>query len=129
MALAVRESLADTTRVDLKALRAFGAGMLAVAAVRPLLPVEMVPPCPLRTLTGVPCPLCGMTRGVTAAVHGHLGHALFLNPGSVAAVILAVAVLLAWRTRRVTVRVWMIVTVLGLLWSWQLFKYATGRPL
>jgi hypothetical protein len=129
MALTLRESFADTTRVDLKALRAFGAGMLAIAAVRPLLPVEVVPPCPLRTLTGVPCPLCGMTRGVTAAVHGQIGHALFLNPGSIAAVILAIVVLLAWRTQRVTVRVWMIVAVLGLLWSWQLFKYATGRPL
>jgi glucose uptake protein GlcU len=62
-------------------------------------------------------------------VHGNIGHALFLNPGSIAAVILAIAVLLAWRTRRVTVRVWVIAAVLGLLWSWQLFKYATGRPL
>jgi len=129
MALTLRESFADTTHVDLKVLRTFGAGMLAIAAVRPLLPVEVVPPCPLRTLTGIPCPLCGMTRGVTAAVHGQIGHALFLNPGSIAAVIVAIVVLLAWRTERVTVRVWMIVAVLGLLWSWQLFKYATGRPL
>jgi len=129
MALTLRESFADTTGVDLKALRTFGAGMLAVAAVRPVLPVEVVPPCPLRPLTGVPCPLCGMTRGVTAAVHGQIGHALFLNPGSIAAVILAIVLLFAWRTQRVTVRVWMIVAVLGLLWSWQLFKYATGRPL
>jgi Protein of unknown function (DUF2752) len=129
MALTLRESFADTTRIDLKAVRTFSAGMLAFAAIRPLLPVEVVPPCPLRTITGVPCPLCGMTRGVTAAVHGNLGHALFLNPGSIAAVLLALAVLLAWRTRRVTVRVWIIVAALGLLWSWQLFKYFTGRPL
>jgi hypothetical protein len=129
VALPLTESLSDTASFDLKAVRTLGAGMLAIAAVRPLLPVEVVPPCPLRTLTGIPCPLCGMTRGVTAAVHGNLGHALFLNPGSIAAVILAVVLLLAWRTRRVTVRVWMIVAVLGVLWSWQLFKYATGRPL
>jgi len=25
--------------------------------------------------------------------------------------------------------VWLIVVVLALMWSWQLFKYATGRPL
>ncbi len=129
MASTLADTFSDTTNVDLKAIRFLGAGMLGVAAVRPLLPVEVVPPCPLRTLTGVPCPLCGMTRGVTAAVHGHLGHALFLNPGSIAAVILAVVLLVAWRTQRVTVRVWMIVAILGLLWSWQLFKYATGRPL
>jgi hypothetical protein len=129
VAVTLADSFSDTTNVELKPLRTFGAAMLAVAAVRPLLPVEVVPPCPLRTLTGVPCPLCGMTRGVTAAVHGNIGHALFLNPGSIAAVILAVVLLFAWRTKRVTVRVWMIVAVLGLLWSWQLFKYATGRPL
>src|SRR5580704_18325295 len=129
MALSVLETLSDDTSVDLTQLRWIGAAMLGVAAVRPLLPVEVVPPCPLRTLTGVPCPLCGMTRGVTAAVHGQIGHALFLNPGSIAAVILAIVVLLAWRTERVTLRVWMVVAVLGLLWSWQLFKYATGRPL
>jgi hypothetical protein len=129
MALTLRESLADTTRIDLKAVRTFGAGMLAVAAVRPVLPVEVVPPCPLRTLTGVPCPLCGMTRGVTAVVHGQLGHALFLNPGSIAAVIVAIVLLFSWRARSVTVRVWMVVAVLALLWSWNLFKYFTGRPL
>lgn len=127
--MALTESFSDTTTIALKPMRTFGAGMLAVAAVRPLLPVEVVPPCPLRTLTGIPCPLCGMTRGVTAAVHGNIGHALFLNPGSIAAVIFAVVLLVAWRTERVTVRVWMIIAVLGLLWSWQLFKYATGRPL
>ncbi len=129
MALALTDTFSDTTNVELKPLRTLGVAMLGVAAIRPVLPVEIVPPCPLRTLTGIPCPLCGMTRGVTAAVHGHLGHALFLNPGSIAAIILAVVLLMAWRTQRVTVRVWMIVAILGLLWSWQLFKYATGRPL
>ncbi len=123
------ESLTNKTTVNLEALRIFGAGMLGVAAVRPLVPFEFVPPCPLRTLTGVPCPFCGMTRGVTAAVHADLGRAVFLNPGSIVAVVLAVVLLLAWRSKRVEIPVWSIAIVFGLLWSWQLFKYATGRPL
>jgi Protein of unknown function (DUF2752) len=129
MALSVRETLSDDTSVDLTQLRWIGAAMLGVAAVRPLVPFEFVPPCPLRTLTGVPCPLCGMTRGVTAAVHLELGKAVFLNPGSIVAVVLAILIIVAWRTKRVKVPVWVFFVVLGLMWSWELFKYATGRAL
>ncbi len=129
VAVRLPEPLSSTTPVDLRALRGIGAAMLGVAAVRPVIPFEFVPPCPLRTLTGIPCPLCGMTRGVTAAVHGHLAHAAVLNPGSVAVVAAAVLLLLAWRTKRIHVPVWLVALILGLLWSWQLFKYATGRPL
>ena len=68
-----------------------------------------------------------MTRGVTAAVHLELGKAVFLNPGSIVAVVLAILILVAWRTKRVKVPVWVFFVVLGLMWSWQLFKYATGR--
>ncbi len=128
-AVKVQEALSDTTSVDLGAMRGVGAAMLGIAAVRPLVPFNFVPPCPLRTLTGIPCPLCGMTRGVTAAVHLQLGKALFFNPGSIVAVATAVFLLFCWKVKRVTIPVWVIVVVLALMWSWQLFKYATGRPL
>jgi Protein of unknown function (DUF2752) len=36
--------------------------------------------CPLRTLTGVPCPLCGMTRAATSLAAGDLGASLAYNP-------------------------------------------------
>ncbi len=128
-ATSLTESLSDTTTLDLRSFRAIGAAMLAVAAARPMMPFETVPPCPFRTLTGIPCPLCGMTRGVTAAVHAEFGRAVFLNPASILAVAAAVLLLLAWRTKRLTVPVWLIVLVFALMWAWQLFKYATGRPL
>jgi hypothetical protein len=110
-------------------LRIVGAAMLGVAAVRPLLPFEFVPPCPLRTITGIPCPLCGMTRGVTALVHGDIARAAVLNPGSFLVVGLAVLLLVQWRMRRVVVPIWLIVTLLVALWTWQLFKLSTGRAL
>jgi Protein of unknown function (DUF2752) len=123
-------ALTETTAVDLRPARLLAGAMLAVAAVRPLLPVETVPPCPLRALTGVPCPLCGMTRGVTAAVHGHLGHAIALNPASIVAVVLALVLLFVPRLpKAIVVPVWTIVAVLGAMWTYQLFKYSTGRPL
>lgn len=37
-------------------------------------------PCPLRELTGVPCPLCGMTTAATALAGGDLPGALTANP-------------------------------------------------
>jgi hypothetical protein len=122
------ERLGGSTRFEARELRVVGAAMLGVAAVRPLIPFEFVPPCPLKTITGIPCPMCGMTRGVTALVHGDFARALLMNPASYLAVGIAVLLLLSWRTKRFVVPVWLIVTVLGLMWAWQLFKYATGRP-
>jgi hypothetical protein len=115
--------------VNAREARIIGGAMLGVAALRPLVPFEFVPPCPLRTITGIPCPMCGMTRGVTALVHGNLAHAFSLNPGSFLVVALALLLLVQWRSRHFVIPVWLIVAGLGLMWTWQLFKYATGRPL
>jgi hypothetical protein len=117
------------TKFDLREVRIAGAAMLGIAAVRPLVPFEFVPPCPLKTVTGIPCPMCGMTRGVTALVHGDFARALLMNPASYLFVALAILLLLQWRTKKIVVPVWLIVTVMALMWTWQLFKYATGRPL
>jgi hypothetical protein len=85
-----------------------------------------MPPCPLRTLTGVPCPFCGMTRGTLALLHGDLLHSLALNPGVVVAIV-AVA-FLVWRRPPLTMPTWLPFVVVAGLWSFQLAKYATGRP-
>ena len=37
-------------------------------------------PCPLRSITGIPCPLCGMTTAATALASGDLAGALAANP-------------------------------------------------
>jgi hypothetical protein len=121
--------LGESVSVDAGTARLAGAAMLGVAAVRPIVPFEFVPPCPLRSLTGVPCPLCGMTRGVTALVHGDVGRGLFLNPASLVAIALAVLLIVQWRTKRVVVPVWLVATLFALMWAWQLFKYSTGRAL
>jgi Protein of unknown function (DUF2752) len=115
--------------VDLRPLRAAGAAMLAVALVLPTLALPNVVLCPLRRLTGVPCPFCGMTRSVTALVHGDLGASLALNPGGILVVALAAVLLVLWRVRRVTIPVWPLALFFGSLWAYQLFKYSTGRAL
>lgn len=121
--------MTDVTEIELQPLRAAGLLLVPVAIALSILPVDPIPPCPLRTLTGIPCPLCGSTRGVIAAVHGQVGHALALNPASIAVLVLAVLLVVGWRVERIRVPVWGIVAVFALLWSYQMFKYATGRPL
>jgi hypothetical protein len=117
-----------TLDVDLRPLRVAGAAMLGVAAVRPLLGDPGVG-CPLRAMTGVPCPLCGMTRGVTDVVHGRPVEAALMNPGSLVLVATAVLLLVAWRWRRASLPAWVVPAAIALLWAFQLFKFASGRPL
>lgn len=38
------------------------------------------PPCLFRTLTGLQCPGCGVTRALHQIVHGHFEAAFMLNP-------------------------------------------------
>ena len=126
-------ALADTTDVDLRPSGSCGLALVPAAFVVAWMPVDVVPPCPLRTLTGIPCPLCGSTRGVVAAVHGHLGHAARAEPGIPARA----------RARGDCARVDSGVAGRAgadpgvdassrcspSCGSYQLFKYATGRPL
>ena len=52
------------------------------------------PGCPFRTMTGIPCPGCGITRLADATVHGRIHLALGADPAGVAllAAIMVVAV-------------------------------------
>ena len=117
--------------LNLKPLRFGAAAMFGIAAIRPALPdaLPLGPPCPLRTLTGIPCPFCGMTRGVVALVHGHVSTAFSFNPGAFLVVAMALLLLVAWRWQRVRIPMWAVFVFFGALWAFQLWKYATGRPL
>lgn len=45
------------------------------------------PPCPFRSITGIPCPGCGMTRLADAVAHGHLERALHADGAGVAVLV------------------------------------------
>jgi len=83
---------------------ALAAIALATLAAARLYPFETHPlfACPLRTLTGVACPTCGMTRAFVRTVHGNLAGAAAASPlGTMLA--LGAAVLVAWTLLRLTV--------------------------
>ncbi len=52
---------------------------LAGARIIQLVP-QFVPPCGLRTLTGIPCPFCGSTRALIAWSHWHVAEAIQWSP-------------------------------------------------
>jgi hypothetical protein len=59
------------------------AGAGAVGSVYPLIVAHtgfQGLPCPLRTLTGVPCPFCGLTTASVALSHGNWVAAAAANP-------------------------------------------------
>lgn len=117
------------TEVPLAPWRMVGLALVPAAVLLSVSPIDPVPPCPLRTVTGIPCPFCGSTRGVIAAIHGDLGAAITLNPASIVALLLAVLLVVAWKVERVRIPVWTIAVAIAALWAYQLFKFATGRPL
>jgi len=122
-------SASKPLELDLKPLRAGAVAMLPLAAIRPMLPIWSVPPCPLRSVTGIPCPFCGMTRGVTAIVHADFSAAFGFNPGAFLVVAMTIVLLVAWRWQRVKIPMWAVFLFFAVLWAYQLFKYSTGRPL
>ena len=54
-------------------------GVLAALVLRARGLPLLLPGCPLRTLTGIPCPTCFLTRSALATLHGDLGEALELH--------------------------------------------------
>ena len=100
--------------------RAGAAAMLGLAVVWPRLPVHPPFACPLRTLTGIPCPLCGMTRAVVATMHGHFAESLRFNPAGILVVVLAIALLAGVRIDRVRVPLWLVIGFGALLWTWNI---------
>jgi hypothetical protein len=78
-----------------------GAGCAALAVVGLVDPSRqtLTPPCPLKALTGLDCPLCGATRATHALVHGRLATALDFNALFVLALPIMGVVMLLWLVR------------------------------
>ena len=115
---------ASSATIDASDARGAALAMLAAAATLPLLPGHAGLPCPLRTLTGVPCPLCGMTTSVEATAHGHLLDALRANPAGPFLLLAALGLLVRRPAAPLRVpTVGVVVLVLG-LWLFELHRFS-----
>jgi hypothetical protein len=97
-------------------------GLVAVAGsaiVYPIIPFHPTV-CPLFATTGIPCPLCGMTRSVSAAVHGNILQSLSYNPAGIAFIALAIYAFFRPEVVRAKPPIWLAAVVLGALWIWNI---------
>ena len=96
-------------------LRFAGAAMLAAGLTLPALPGHPSFHCPFRALTGLPCPLCGLSTSVEETVRLHPGDALAANP---------LGVLLVLRPARLALPRAVIPVALAGSWLFELHRFS-----
>jgi hypothetical protein len=109
--------------LDLRELRWVGLGMLGAGILLPAVGHPGIA-CPFRTLTGIPCPLCGMSTSVEDSLHLHLGDALAANPVGILLALAALALLVVRPTRRVNVAWPVVILALAVSWIFELFRFS-----
>jgi hypothetical protein len=110
-------------RFDATDARGAAVALLGGGAALALLPGHAGLPCPLRTLTGIPCPLCGTTTSVEATLHGDLAAAFAANPAGPLLVVAAVALLVRPPRRAFALPLAAVGAVLGALWAFELHRF------
>ena len=118
----------EVSALDVRLATAFAAASAGLVSLAP----PIGPLCPLRRLTGIPCPLCGLTSAAIALGHGHPVDAVLASPLIVIVVAFAVWAFLPARVRprsenrkasRVAPGRTATVAAFGLAWLYQLARF------
>ena len=117
------QTLVTPVNFDVAAVRWVGGAMLAVGAGLAHVPGNPGLPCPLRTITGVPCPFCGMTTSVKAVMRADLGTAVAANPLGILAVGVAAFLLLRPQLRNLRLPATVLLVGIALSWLVQLHRF------
>ena len=110
---------------------AFAIGAAVLSLMQYAAPQRRLFLCPLRAVTGVPCPMCGGSTAAISLARLDIPGALVANPfavaGAIALVVLPLLIAsprsqLRWPARRTQVLV--LLGILGLAEAWQLVRLA-----
>ena len=120
--LANMRARTSSVALEVAELRAAALLLCAAGALLPVVPFYPGITCPLRAATGIPCPLCGLTGSIRAVLRLDLAEAWSLNPGGLATIGAALALLL---TRRplISLPAAVVPLCLGCLWIFELFRF------
>jgi hypothetical protein len=92
----------------------------------------LTPPCPYRTLTGLACPGCGLTRCVHALLHGEFARAFAYNPwifaGAPAALVFAALPRVADQPQTLRLRTGIAWTMLAFTLAFWVWRNTDGYP-
>jgi Protein of unknown function (DUF2752) len=119
----IHHGLRQPLELDPADVRGAAIAMLAAGVLLPLLPGHPGIGCPLRRLTGIPCPLCGMTTSVEQALRLHVHAAAAANPAGLLAVAIAVF-LVVRRPPRLAVPTVVPPLLLVCMWLFELHRFS-----
>lgn len=108
---------------DLTRLQVPGCALLVGGLVLAHLPGGIGPPCPLRAMTGVPCPFCGTTTAIRDAGGGHLRAAVSAAPLGFAISAIAVVAALGLLPKRLTVNPVVVLSILSAEWVFEIHRF------
>jgi Protein of unknown function (DUF2752) len=112
-----------TVEFHLNDVRGAAIALLAAGSALPLLPGHPGLPCPLRMLTGIPCPFCGTTTSVEATLHVDPGAAFAANPLGPALVASALVLVVRRPRHPLRVPLLFVIVLAAALWLFELHRF------
>jgi Protein of unknown function (DUF2752) len=97
--------------------------LVALATLVPLIPGYPGVTCPLRALTGVPCPFCGTTTSFKELVQLDLPGSLLANPVGILAIAAIISIVFT-RRPHLRVPILLLIGLPAILWLYQLHRFS-----